>query len=161
MLWRCGLHLQTTVSGSITLPLVTSRFYTEDKNKPCAASHTEGQAMHFAYLRIKAERFSQLTVKVEKAAVEKPRVVTVKGLHLVQSISTQNRSLFPFTSLSPPTSQPKDFVDPLLNINPLATRQKVISTPFSKLQKPAAPLLFWHQIHIFSLPTRKQLACSR
>lgn len=103
MLWRCGLHLQTTVSGSITLPLVTSRFCTEDKSKPCAASHTEGQAVHFAYLRIKAERFSQLTVKVEKAAVEKSGVVMVKELHLVQSISTQNRSLFPFPSLSSPS----------------------------------------------------------
>lgn len=51
----------------------------ENKNKPCASSHTEGQAMQYAYLRIKAEWFSQLTVKVEKAAVEKPRVVTVKG----------------------------------------------------------------------------------
>lgn len=94
------------------------------KGKPCTL-HISG---------FKAERFSQLTVKVEKAAVEKPRVVMVKGLHLVQSISTQNRSLLPFTSLSPPTSQTKDFVDPLCNINPLATRQKVISTLFSKLQ---------------------------
>lgn len=102
MLWRCRLHLQTTVSGLITLPLVTSRFYTEDKNKPCAASHTERQTMHFAYLRIKAERFSQLTEKVEKAAVEKPRLVTVRGLRLVQSISAQNRSLFPFISLQLP-----------------------------------------------------------
>jgi len=80
--------------------------------------------MHFAYLRIKAERFSQLTVKVEKATVEKPTVVTVNGLHLVQSISTQKRPLYLFTSLSPSTSQPKDFVDPLLKVNPLATRQK-------------------------------------
>lgn len=96
--------MQTTVSGSITLSLVTGRFCTADKNKPCAASLTEGQAMHFAYLRIKVERFSQLIVKEEKATVENSRVVAVKGLHLVQSISTSNISLFPFTSLSPPTS---------------------------------------------------------
>lgn len=155
MLWRCGLHLQTMVSGSITLPLVTSIFYTEDKNKSCAASHTEGQAVHFAYLRIKAERLSQLTVKVEKVAVEKPEGVTVKGLHLLESVSTQNRSLFPFISLLPPTSQPKDFVNRLLNINPLVTRQKEISISSNKLQKPAVSLLFWHQIYIFSLLTPK------
>lgn len=47
--------------------------------------------MHFAYLRIKVERFSQLPVKVEKAAVEKTKMVMVKGvLLLVQRINAQN-----------------------------------------------------------------------
>lgn len=46
--------------------------------------------MHFAYLGIKAERFSQLPVQVEKAAVEKTKVVMVKGLLLVQRINAKN-----------------------------------------------------------------------
>lgn len=84
--------------------------------------------MHFAYLRIKAERFSQLTVKAKKAAVEKPTVVTVKGLHLVHSIGTQSKFPFPFTSPSYPTPQPKDIEDPLLIINPSVTSQRILST---------------------------------
>lgn len=58
---------------------------------------------------------------------------------LVHRIDARSPSLP--SHLPPPTSQPKDFVDSLLSINPLATRQKVISTTFSKLRKPAAPLL--------------------
>lgn len=42
VLWRCWFRLQTRLPGLITLPLVTSRFYMDDRNKPCAASHTEG-----------------------------------------------------------------------------------------------------------------------
>lgn len=117
--------------------------------------------MHFAYLGIKAERFSQLPVQVEKAAVEKTKVVMVKGLLLVQRINAKNWSLIPFTCLSPPISHTEIFVDSVFNIIPLALRQKNNFHLFQYASKTSSPSSFLaSKLISSSLPTPRKLACS-